>query len=120
MEHRRMISNIGLGTTLALLLSAPDLRADSSGDWSYTAAPYFWTTGMKGSAATLPPAPPADLDVSFSDVMDYLDMSLMGVAEARKGRFGLFGEVFYVGITADADTPGGFYSGANYEQDLWG
>ena len=46
-------------------------------------------------------------------------MTLMGLAEVRKGRFALFGEVFYVDISADAKTPGPFYSDARYEQDLW-
>jgi len=40
--------------------------------------------------------------VSFSDVIDNLDIALMGIIEARKGRYGIFSELFYVGISADA------------------
>ena len=111
--------------TLQLLL-APAMIAvpalsfgESNDDWNVTVAPCIWATGLEGKVATLPPASPAEIDLSFSDVLDDLDMTLMGLAEARKGRFGLFGEVFYVDLTADAKTPGPCYSGAGYKQDPW-
>ena len=95
-------------------------KSTINSNWVYSVTPFLWITGQKGKVATLPPAEPADLDVSFSDIIDNMDLSLMGFFEARKGRFGLFSEIFYVGISTDADTPGRFYSGADYEQDLWG
>lgn len=110
----------GFRNILLLVILALTGSVNASDDWSYTVTPYLWITGQEGKVATLPPAPPADLDISFSDVIDNLDIALMGLAEARKGRFGIFSELFYVGISADAATPGGFYSGADYEQDLWG
>ncbi|MBL4658747.1 MAG: hypothetical protein JKY19_00195 [Alcanivoracaceae bacterium] len=103
-----------------VLLSSPiDAYANGNNEWALSITPYFWVTGQNGEVATLPPSEPADLDVSFSDVIDNLDMALMGYAEARKGRLGIFAEVFYIGITVDVDTPGPFFSGADYEQDLW-
>jgi len=105
---------------LALLVSPVGGFAGNSDEWVVTGTSYLWMTGMEGKVATVPPAPPAELDVSFSDVMSNLDIALMGFLEARKGRFGVFGEVFYVGISTDARTPGPFFAGADYEQDLWG
>jgi len=105
---------------LALLVSPVSAVASDKDDWTFNVTPYLWVTGQKGQVATLPPAAPADLDVSFSDVISNLDMALMGLVEARNGRFGVFGEIFYVGVSADADTPGPFFSGADYEQDLLG
>ena len=106
---------------LALLAVPVNAFASGNGDWTFTAAPYLWITGQKGKVATLPPAEPAELDISFSDVIDNMDLSLMGLVEGRKGCFGIFGELFYVGVSIDdADTPGPFYSEAEYEQDLWG
>lgn len=109
------------GLFLALLALPANVFASGTGDWTFTVAPYAWITGMEGKVATLPPAPPADIDVSFSDVIDNLDIGLMWLIEARKGRYAVFCEVFHVGISTDsADTPGPFYSGVEYEQDLWG
>ena len=45
-------------------------------------------------------------------------MALTGVAKARKGRFGLWGDLFYSRLSADAYTPGRFFSGADYDQTL--
>lgn len=106
-----------------LLLSVNTIAESSitkNSDWSYSVTPYLWITGQKGKVASLPPAEPVDLDVSFSDVIDNMDMSFMGLFEARNGRFGLFSEIFYIGISTDADTAGKFYSDAEYKQDLWG
>jgi hypothetical protein len=109
------------GLVLALFALPVNAFASGNGDWTFSVVPYVWVTGQEGKVATLPPAEPADLDVSFSDVIDNLDISLMVLMEARKGRFAVFSEIFYVGIsTDDADTPGPFYSGTEYEQDLWG
>ena len=30
----------------------------SSEDWSFSATPYFWAAGLKGTVATTPPIPP--------------------------------------------------------------
>jgi len=104
---------------LALFVLPMSVHANNNDEWKFSITPYFWVTGQDGKVATVPPASPAEIDVSFNDVIDNLDMALMGFAEARKGRLGIFAEVFYIGITVDVDTPGPFFSGAEYEQDLW-
>jgi len=81
---------------------------------------YLWATGQEGKVATLPPAEPAELDISFSDVLEDLELTLMGIVEARKGKIGIFGEVFFVSVSSDIETGGIFYSGGDYDQDLWG
>jgi hypothetical protein len=109
-----------LVVSLALLASTAAVGADEAPGWTFNVAPYLWLSGVEGTTATVPPAAPADLDVSFGDLLDELDGALMGLAEARNGRLGLFGELFFVSIAADAATPGPFFSGADYDQDLWG
>ena len=93
--------------------------AEANEGWVFTVAPYVWATGMEGEVATLPPADPADIDLSFGNVLEDLDLSLMSFAEARKGRIGFFAEIFYVSVSTDAETPGRIYSGAAYQQDFW-
>ena len=94
--------------------------ANENDPWKFSFTPFVWITGQEGEVATLPPAAPADIDISFSDVVDSLDISLMALLEARKGRVGLFSELFYIGISEDVDTPGPFYSEAEFEQDFFG
>ncbi|NQZ53990.1 MAG: hypothetical protein HRT93_07035 [Piscirickettsiaceae bacterium] len=104
---------------LALLALPVSVLAENNEEWEYYFTSYLWVTGQKGDVATIPPAAPAEIDVSFSDIIENLDMALMVFFEAKKGRFGFIGEVFHVGISADVDTPGSHFSGADYEQDLW-
>ena len=92
--------------------------ADEKGGWTYSFTPYIFALGLKADVATLPPAPPADVDVSFGDILDNLDVALFGIGEARKGKYGIWGDLFFSSLSATADTPGPFYSGADYDQTL--
>ena len=84
--------------------SADYLRAD---DWSFTIAPYVWAAGMKGTAATLPPLPPIDVDASFSDILKNLDIAAMVSMELRYRKFAAYADIVYSDISGDADTPRG-------------
>lgn len=114
--RRRMI----LLTMLALLVASWNASAAFDDGWSYRLTPYLWGSGLKGSVATLVPAPPAEVDVAFSDILDNLDFALMAIFEARSGnRIGFTGDIFYLGLSADVETSGPFFSGGEYEQDFW-
>jgi hypothetical protein len=94
------------------------VSANEDEPWSFTFAPYLWLAGQQGTVGTLAGLPASEIDVSTGDILDNLDIGLMGVAEARKGRFGVVTELFYIGITADANTPGPFFSSTAYEQEF--
>lgn len=113
------ISNLSNRILLLGLLVLPVwASADGGEEWTFTVAPYMWITGLEGRIATLPPLPPAEVDISFGDVLDNLDMALMGLVEARKGRFGLSGEILYLSVSVGGDLPGPEFSKADYEEDL--
>lgn len=87
--------------------------------WEIKLSPYLWGSGMKGEVATLPGVPAAEIDITFEDILDNLDMAFMGTFEARKDRIGVFADIIYVSLdTGSAETPGAFFSGADYEQTL--
>jgi len=90
---------------LASADDAVDLRPTD--DWSFTIAPYVWAAGMKGTAATLPPLPPVDVDASFSDILKNLDLGAMVAMELRYQKFAAYADIIYTDISADADTPRG-------------
>ena len=41
-----------------------------------------------------------DIDVSFSDIIDNLDMAFMGVLQAQKGKWTLLADVIYLDVSA--------------------
>ena len=68
--------------------------ADSNSDqWEYEALIYGWFAGIKGTAQT-----GADVDVSFDDILDNLEMTIMGSFGARKGKWSLLADAMYMNI----------------------
>jgi len=78
-----------------------------SDDWSFNISPYVWAASLDGSIAPFPRAPTADVDVSFKDIFENLDIAGMLFAEARYQRFAAYTDLVYTSISADADTPFG-------------
>lgn len=97
--------------------------AESNGSekWHFQLAPYAWLAGQEGKVATLPPLPPADIDVDFyDDILGNIKGALMLVGEARKGRYGLVVDVAYTDIEMEDPTPLGiFYSAVNSRTKSW-
>jgi hypothetical protein len=97
-------------------------HAESKSDdkWHFHIAPYVWLAGQKGTVATLPGLPPADIDVDFSDILDDLEFAGMLVGEVRKGRFGLFMDILYTDVEGEDPTPLGiFYSSVSVRTTSW-
>ena len=104
---RRALAALGLA---ALLLPQAAQAEDA---WTFKLVPYVWMTGLSGDVGTLPPAPPANIDLSFRDVLENLDMAAFVVGEARHGDFFLVGEMTYAKLSTDGKTPGPFFSGVD-------
>src|SRR5215472_2096409 len=48
----------------------------------------------------------ANIDIGFDQILQHLDMFFAMRAEARKGPFGMFGEIFYAGLSDNAQVNG--------------
>jgi hypothetical protein len=66
-----------------------------TGGWQFDVASYGWFTGFKGTTATLPPLPAADVDLSFGDILSNLDGAVMGILYARNNRLVLYSDLMY-------------------------
>jgi hypothetical protein len=91
-----------------LLLASSAARAEQADDegWRFLVAPYVWTAGIDGEAGAK--GTTADIDWSFSDILENLDMAFMGQFEAHKGRFGFVVSPVLMSLSDDADGPIGF------------
>ena len=85
------------------LLAPLAIGADDSADWRFELSPYAWVAGLKGEVGTLPGEPAAPIDVAPSDVIDNLDAVLMLIFNARRGRHGLYADIFYADIRAEEE-----------------
>lgn len=84
----------------SILASAP-LQA---GGWTHEIAPYLWGAGLEGTTAVGPVS--ADIDASFSDILDALEFGAMGSYRGSKDRMSLMFDVVYSGLGGDGKGPG--------------
>ena len=76
-------------------VAAEEKPIEQSG-WEFQAAPYLWAISMNGDATVK--GQKAEVDVSFSDIWDELNFAFMLEYEARKGRWGLWGNTIYANL----------------------
>ena len=101
-------------TFMAILLAGPAAAQDTG--WSFAGSLYGSIPGMSTSVDV--PFGTVDGDVSGGDALSALDMAFMGAFEARRGRWGLLGDLLYANLSADQDTPFGAFSSAEIETKL--
>lgn len=119
--------------TSMLLVQSPFAEAQDDAanhGWEWHILPYMWAISMDGNATVK--GLEADVDVGFSDIWDELNFAVMIEYEARKGRWGLWGNTIYanvgdsdvggpVGLTKIAPTVTTFYQGLGgfYRVGTW-
>lgn len=80
---------------LALTCGMPSAFAyQSASDWEWVAGPYVWAAGV----STDMDVPPIGTDSSFSDLIDKLDGAFLGRIEGQNERFGVMGDIVYLGL----------------------
>ncbi len=65
--------------------------------WQFTIAAPGWMAGLDGTIGIR--GIKADIDVGFDQILEHLDMIWATRAEARKGPFGMYGELIYMGLS---------------------
>ncbi|MGX1499534.1 hypothetical protein [Roseibium aggregatum] len=83
--------------------------------WQVTAALYGWGAGMGGKAG-FGGRPAVDFDISLNEILNDLDATFMGLAEARYGRFGIFGDLIYTKLSSGSTATGPI--GGDWKVDL--
>ncbi|MCP4285706.1 MAG: hypothetical protein GY792_14820 [Gammaproteobacteria bacterium] len=106
-----------LKPTLAVLLTSTifisQISAASETDkWQFEVTPYLLAAGMDGTVGVH--GHTADIDVSFSDILDDLDSGFMGLFTAKKGPWTLALEGVYMKLEGGSSNtvtgPGGILS----------
>lgn len=67
---------------------------------------YFFASALSGRASTTAALPPADVDLSFGDVLEDLDFGAMTAVEIRNGRWSFIGDLMYSKVSPGASVPG--------------
>jgi len=102
-------ARIVAGAALLVAASGSAVRADepaSADGPTFFLTGYVWASALSGRTATLSPLPPADIDLSFADTLENLDLAFMGAGEVRSGRWGFLADMMYLQVTPEAKLPG--------------
>ena len=94
-EDRQPVTWLAAGALL-LALVAP-VTAPAAGDtdqWEYDATIYLWASGIDATTNT-----GGDVDISFNDIIDNLDMAFMGSFGAHKGKWSLLADAIYMDLS---------------------
>jgi hypothetical protein len=84
------------------MMYAPRISAQStspqsaSESWQFQLTPYAWGSGMDGQLGIGDRA--ADVDASFSNILDHLHFAAMGLADARRGKRVALTDIIYTDL----------------------
>jgi len=78
-----------------VLLAAMPLHAE---EWKHELAPYMWGSAMEGTTGIGDVT--ADVDVSFGDILDNLEMGFMGMYRGTRDRFSISVDTIFMGLGA--------------------
>jgi hypothetical protein len=79
---------------LASALPATATAASGSDKWEYEAMIYLWGATIDATTQT-----GGDIDISFNDIIDNLDMTFMGTFGAHKGKWSLLADTIYMDLS---------------------
>ncbi len=93
--------------TLCLIVSVSfwpgTVSAQESDGWKFRITPYLWMLGFEGTTAVL--GQDAEVDMSFGDVLDLLNIALSANMELSKGKFFVVFDPMYAQLEADIAGP---------------
>jgi len=114
---QRFLTQAAVFLASAAFLTSEGLAQDNG--WQFEVSPYLWGSDISGTVAAAPGLPPLDVDASFSDILENLEIGAMIAGTARKGRLGLMGDLQYVKLGGSGSTPGDLFSGGSYDVNLF-
>jgi hypothetical protein len=84
----------------ALSCNAQEQAASQGQDaWRFTVTPYLWIAGQSGTVRVGEIVPAQNVNVGFSNILKNLDFGVMGAFEARKDRWLIFVDGFYISLS---------------------
>jgi hypothetical protein len=87
----------------AWLLSLGLAAAASEDAWQFRLSPYGWLVNLEGDIGAAPGAPSVPIDIAPEDVLGDIETAAMLIFNARKGRHGMFADVFYADLRSDVE-----------------
>jgi hypothetical protein len=78
---------------------AADVTAEEIDGWQFTLSPFFWATGLDGTASIGPVE--EEVDATFGDILDSLTMAVMVDLRIDYKRWGLQSNIIWVDMSSE-------------------
>jgi hypothetical protein len=105
LDRHRVLAVTILSLTISASFGPGTAMAAESDDWKFRISPYVWMMGLDGTTSIL--GQDANVDASFSDIFDVLNIALAANMELSKGKFFVVLDPMYAQLEADFVGPGG-------------
>lgn len=112
MKKKAMILALVICISLVTLSVQASTRDNA---WKYSFSPYLWFAGTDGNITAGGETYPVDM--SFSDVLDDLDLAMMFRFEGWKAKWGYYLETFFIDTTSRFTTNGTLL--LKVDVDMW-
>lgn len=99
-----ILLNVALILTLIAPAVSAEEKAKEKSDWEFQVAPYLWAISTSGDVTV--EGQDSDLDLSFDDIWDELNIATMVAFDARKGRWGFYGDIVYANLGKETTVDG--------------
>lgn len=93
----------------AVLAAALFVAPAYAAEWQHEVAPYIWGAAMDGRSGIGTTV--VDVDASFSDILDDLEMGFMGMYRGTNGRYSIMVDAVFMGLGRTGTGPSGFVKG---------
>ncbi|CAB3807952.1 hypothetical protein LMG28138_05987 [Pararobbsia alpina] len=100
--------NCGTGASLFALVASVGAQeqptaAPTENNWTFSVTPYLWMAGQSGTIRVGQVIAAQNVNAHFSNIWHNLNFGAMGTFEARKGRWGIIVDGFYVSVSKTSD-----------------
>lgn len=89
------------GALASVAAASPAMAQGVTEGWQASVTGYVWVSGFEGTTSVQPEGNTSSTDANFGDLMDNLSGFFVGKGEIQYKRFGLYGDVLYLGLEAE-------------------
>jgi hypothetical protein len=114
--RRRTLAVTTLSLIMCASLGSGTASAQEDDGWKFRITPYLWMLSLDGTTAAL--GQDTDVDASFGDIFDVLNIALSANMEVSKGNFFMVFDPMYAQLEIDFAGPDGTPIGGKIEIDM--
>jgi hypothetical protein len=112
-----LVGAIVAGSLVCASEASAQSPTPASDNWQVQFVPYLWGSGLDGQVGVGNRT--ADVDASFSNILNHLQFAAMGLADVSRGHFTLLTDALFINVRDQQATPGPLFSSVSPQQKMF-